>query len=174
MYKIQLSNDIKLEIFNDIRKGFASQFFLGFILFFASAIFLTPIVALLIMMARGNGIPFGFILTIVISVLISNYLLKLYLWNKYGKEVFIIQRDKLISYNDYKLFKNNYEEVPYISLSVCIDYNDILIDVSGMLDDAKFETTDSIICFNIDGKTIKSEGKIPIEEIIKIGKYLLK
>ena len=46
------------------------------------------------------------------------------------------------------------------------------MDVSEMLDDAKFENLNSIICFNPDGNIIKTEGKIPIEEIIKIGKYL--
>lgn len=30
----------------------------------------------------------------------------------------------------------------------------------------------NVICFNLDGKDIKSEGEIPLEEIIKISNYL--
>jgi hypothetical protein len=171
MYNIQFANDIRLDISNDRKKGFIYKLILGIILFFAFVIIITPIVALAIMMSSGNGISLGFIITCIVSFLISQYLLKLYLWNKYGKETFILQKDKLISYNDYKFFKDSYKEMYYKSMRICIMLNEILMDVSLMSNNAQFSESESIICFDIDGKVIKSNGKIPVESIIAIERH---
>lgn len=168
MYNIQFVNGVRLDIFNDRKKGFIYQLILEIILFFVFVIIITPIVAFVIMMSVGNGISFGFIITCIVSFLISHYLLKLYLWNKYGKETFILQKDKLISYNDYKFFKDNYQEIYYRSIQICVMLNEILMDVSLMLNNAQFSESEGIICFDIDGKVIKSNGKIPVECIIAI------
>jgi hypothetical protein len=171
MYNIQFVNDIRLDIFNDRKKGFINELILGIILFFAFVIIITPIVALVIILSSGNGISFGFIITGIVSFLISHYLLRLYLWNRYGKETFILQKDKLISYNDYKFFKDNYQEMYYKSIRICIMLNEILMDVSLMSNNVQFSESESIICFDIDGKIIKSNGKIPVECIIAIERH---
>ena len=121
----------------------------------------------------GEGIPLGFIITCIVGFLSSGYLLKLYLWNKYGTEVIIIQKKSLILYYDYKLFKDNYQKNHFESIQVYFESNGILMNASQRVSDPKENANiNNVICFNLDGKDIKSEGEIPLEEIIKISNYL--
>ena len=46
------------------------------------------------------------------------------------------------------------------------------MNVSSMKETVDFEEKESIICFEIDGKIIRSIGKIPIDSIIRIGKAI--
>jgi hypothetical protein len=49
--------------------------------------------------------------------------------------------------------------------------NEVLMDVSLMSNNVQFNESESIICFDIDGKVIKSNGKIPVECIIAIEQH---
>ncbi|WP_455584678.1 hypothetical protein [Bacteroides sp.] len=169
MYNLEMSGAICLNI--HVNK--ANKIMLGSILSLALIIFLIPISAFIALTIIGEGIHFGFILTCVIELLTSGYLTRLYLWNKYGKEVFEIQYNSLLLYYDYKFFKDNRQQYNFKSISVYSEYNGVLMAVSKMVSNPKINTeTSSVICFEIDGKIVKSEGMIPLETIISIDRHI--
>ena len=112
IYELELSDGISLKI--HVKK--AKKGILSIILFFALSIFFIPIIVCIYLATTSEGIPFGFIITCTVGFLSSGYLLKLYLWDKYGTEVFIIKKKNLVLYYDYKLFKDNYKKIPFESI----------------------------------------------------------
>jgi len=173
MYDINIKNNVtRLDIFVAQGRNKASRFGLIFILFCSIIIIFVPIVVFFVILSTGSGITFGFIITCILASIVSFYLFRLFLWNKYGKETYIIENDKFISFYDYKVFKDNNILIQYNSLKVFIIINNILMNVSSMKETVDFEEKESIICFEIDGKIIRSIGKIPIDSIIRIGKAI--
>lgn len=169
IYELELSDDVSLKI--HVKKAKAS--ILCAIFFFALTISFIPILFFIYLIICGEGIPLGFIITCIVGFLTSGYLLKLYLWNKYGTEVFIIQKKELVLYYDYKLFKDNFQKIHFESIRVCFEDNGIWMNVSQRVSDSIGNANlYYAICFDLDGKEVKSLGKIPIEEIIKISRYL--
>lgn len=71
--------------------------------------FMIPIVATIYALFEYQLLP-GILITYAIFRFSGYYLLKLFLWNSYGKEIIQIRKDKIIYYADYKLFKHNYLE----------------------------------------------------------------
>ena len=160
IYELELSDGISLKI--HVKK--AKKGILSIILFFALSIFFIPIIVCIYLATTSEGIPFGFIITCTVGFLSSGYLLKLYLWNKYGTEVFIIKN---------KLFKDNYKKIPFESIQVYFEDNGILMNAPQGVNVPKGNTNvNNVICFDLDGKEVKSEGEIPLEVIIKISKHL--
>ena len=169
IYELELSDGISLKI--HVKK--AKKGILSIILFFALSIFFIPIIVCIYLATTSEGIPFGFIITCTVGFLSSCYLLKLYLWNKYGTEVFIIKKKNLVLYYDYKLFKDNYKKIPFESIQVYFEDNGILMNAPQGVNVPKGNTNvNNVICFDLDGKEVKSEGEIPLEVIIKISKHL--
>ncbi len=167
MYNTEIKDKITLEIYNRKNKNIA----LTILLFFAVVILLVPVVAICILAVRGEGIPFGFIITCTVAFLSSGYLVKLYLWNKYGKEIFIIEKNYLSLYYDYKLFKDNYKKIHFESIQVYFEHNKILVNASLRSKESEKKGS-SIICFDIDGKNIKSIGEMPIGTIIEFSEKI--
>jgi hypothetical protein len=143
---------------------------LWFILFFATLIFLIPIIFFFVLVGSGKNISFGFIISCAVAVLTSGYLIRLYLWNKYGKETFIMHKYSFASYYDYKFFKDNYRTISFKSIKIYCLINGVLMDVSNMCDEATFKHLNSSIYFDLDGITIKSIGEISIADLIKISR----
>ena len=184
IYELELSDGISLKI--HVKK--AKKGILSIILFFALSIFFIPIIVFINFVWHVLFdklpvpsqalpfficIPFGFIITCIVGFLSSGYLLKLYLWNKYGTEVFIIKKKNLVLYYDYKLFKDNYKKIPFESIQVYFEDNGILMNAPQGVNVPKGNTNvNNVICFDLDGKEVKSEGEIPLEVIIKISKHL--
>ncbi len=169
IYELEFSDGISLKI--HVKK--AKTGILSIILFFALSIFFIPIIFFIYLATTSEGIPLGFIITCIVGFLSSGYLLKLYLWNKYGTEVIIIQKKCLVLYYDYKLFRDNYQKIHFESIQVYFEDNGILMNASQRVSDPKENANiNNVICFNLDGKDVKSEGEIPLEEIIKISNYL--
>lgn len=169
IYELELSDGISLKI--HVKK--AKTGILSIILFFALSIFFIPIIVCIYLATTSESIPFGFIITCTVDFLSSGYLLKLYLWNKYGTEVFIIKKKNLVLYYDYKLFKDNYKKIPFESIQVYFEDNGILMNAPQGVNVPKGNTNvNNVICFDLDGKEVKSEGEIPLEVIIKISKHL--
>ena len=169
MYDLQMSEDICLSIYANK----ANKIVLRTILFLALAIFLILISILIALTIMGEGIQIGFIITCVIGLLTSGYLTKLYLWNKYGKEVFVIHNNNLLLFNDYKFFKDNRQEYNFKSISIYSEYNNVLMSISLMVSNPKENAEiSSIICFKVDERIVKSEGAIPLETIISINKHI--
>lgn len=61
----------------------------------------------------GNGLHAGFIFGISLFGLLGIYLLRLALWNTYGKETITINKNNFLYYADYKWFKNKEEVINY-------------------------------------------------------------
>ena len=51
------------------------------------------------------------IITYIIFGLSGYFFLKLYLWNKHGKEILYLKRDKINYHADYKIFRGNKREI---------------------------------------------------------------
>jgi hypothetical protein len=76
------------------------------ILFFSLISILFPIGGMIGSMASGNRFHFGFLIGIGIFGLIGFYLLRVFLWNSYGKEVISISQNNITYEADYKWFKD--------------------------------------------------------------------
>ena len=166
-FSLEFSDNISLTI--NERK--ANKIILGVIISLASIIFLSPIISLLVLLTLGNGISFGLIATCIVSWIISGYLLKLYLWNKYGKEVFIITNDSLSLYYDYHFFKDKHQKIYFKSISVYIEYNDKLKKLTKKVLDVIGEQK-SIMTFRVGDKFVSTKNELPIEVIANIAKHL--
>lgn len=72
--------------------------------------FLIPIVATIVAILILELKP-AIIITYIIFGLSGYFFLKLYLWNKHGKEILSLKRDKINYHADYKLFIGNKREI---------------------------------------------------------------
>lgn len=80
-------------------------------IFFISIAFLIPILATIIAIGSADGMKFGIVITYILFWGSGIYMTRLLLWNIYGREVYRIEKGKLIYYVDYKYFKDNSKEV---------------------------------------------------------------
>jgi hypothetical protein len=94
---------------------FAVRFVIGF---FCFAIFIVPVVATIAILANGDGFKAGIIISYIISWLVGYYLLRIVLWNSYGKEIVVIDSESLNYYCDYKYFKSNQQELKLSKLKI--------------------------------------------------------
>lgn len=76
------------------------------ILFFSLLSILLPIGGMVGSMISGNGFHFGFLMGIGIFGLIGFYLLRVFLWNSYGKETILFNNNNITYEADYKWFKD--------------------------------------------------------------------
>ncbi|MDU1893126.1 MAG: hypothetical protein E6767_20810 [Dysgonomonas sp.] len=136
-------------------------------------IFLMPILTIAFL---SIDISFGSIMVCILAWLIAGYFIKIYLWNKFGMEVFIIKDNNLEIYNDYKYFKENFRNYQFEN-----------IDISFFIDEKDFEAKDiekssttldidqlSKIGFYVNNELILSHIEIPISDIIDIAKSVKK
>ena len=72
--------------------------------------FLIPIVATIVAILILELKP-AIIITYVIFGFSGYFFLKLYLWNKHGKEILYLKRDKINYHADYKIFIGNKREI---------------------------------------------------------------
>lgn len=169
-YSVEEGDSLIIEISNNANRKGSFRFALSVSLFFSIIIITVPIIVFIILLTMGNGIPFGFIITCIAAALVSYYLFKIYLWNKYGKEVFIIRENQLTQFTDYKYFKENYSEINYKKMNIYIAIDNILMDTSEISEGARFQETESLLYLEVDKKIINSIIKIPIKDIISIAK----
>lgn len=168
-YTLTLLNNIELSIC--VNKS--NNFVLIGILCMAITIFLALIVSFALLGIKGGeGVSFGFIISCIVGFLCSGYLVRLYLWNKYGREVFIINKNEFVMYYDYKLFKDSYRKLYFNSIQVYFEYNGVLMNISKGICCSRDAKCNSIIYFKLDDEEITSIGEIPIEVIINIGNQL--
>lgn len=164
-YKLEyLDKSIYLKIINHKETG-CSLIFVGMIALF---MFLNPILVILFLVKE---ITFGTILILALAWFISFYFVKLYLWNKYGEEVFVIKENSLETYNNYRFFKDNCKTRQFTKINIFFLFEEEAIYTD------HFEKYKSIninqlspILFKLDDEMIKSHKEIPISEIIDIAK----
>ncbi len=122
----------------------------------------------------GEGVPFGFIISCVIGVMVAGYLLKLFLWNKYGQEVFLIQRDSFVTYHDYKFFRDNFRSfnASVSGLSVMRGRN-LLKAPEEYISRYKDEKRLFRIVFRVKGENIIPGTGFPFDAIMKIRETIM-
>lgn len=166
-YKLEYLNDtIHLRITTPPKPGCATTALAAI----ASVIILLPIVVGLLIL---DEITFGFILTVLLSWLIASYFVRMFLWNKYGEEVFIIQGKTMESYNDYKLFKDNRKTISFNKMHVLyfIDVEWFYANEWKRINNMD-ENQLSELGFLISKEVITSHRQIPVVDIIKISSEL--
>ena len=92
-------------------------------IFFKSFLFIlgaAPMVVMVSVLIFSEKIesPFGFFISCLIFGLISFYLFRVLIWNSYGRELYTISNNELISVNDFKWFKDNMKTTPFSDLKI--------------------------------------------------------
>lgn len=166
-YKLEYLNKvICLRIINYKKIG-CSLIFVGIVGFI---MFLIPFLAMFFLITE---VTFGTILVFALAWFISSYFFRLYLWNRYGEEVFVIKENSLETYNDYKFFKDNRKIHQFTKINIlftfdgkvtCIDH----FEKHQLVNDNQLST----FIFRVDDEMIKSHKEIPIAEIMDIAKKI--
>lgn len=168
---LEISNDsISLKLANEKKMGCSLFFILGS----GCIMFLFPILGMLFLISSNEQISFGTILVLILAWLISGYFMRLYLWNKYGKEVFFIRENSFITFNDYHYFRDNEKEITYSQIEIyCVHKNEayLIDEFENIRPDIDINEY-SVIIFKFDEEKIISHKRIPIIEIIEVAKQI--
>lgn len=166
--RLQLTDKVVLTIGKDKPNAIALTLLLVLSLISISI----PIGGLVYLASLSNGIPFGFVLACAIFMLVFGYLIRLYLWNKYGKEVFIIDNGALNHFFDYRYFKDNQKSYSYGSIAVCIIRNSKVCQINPSDTDVSDDDLCTNICFQFNGNLLISKDVLPVKLIRKVAKEL--
>jgi hypothetical protein len=130
--------------------------------------FLLPIAVTIFLI---KGLSWGGVASCLFAWLLSGYFLRLYLWNKYGEEVFIISNGTLETYNDYKLFKDNRRLYKFTKLDITFFVGEEAFNANGKMKDIDKNQL-SEIGFQLDEDVITSHRELPISKIIEIAEQI--
>ena len=161
-YSLDISDD---SITLELQTG-KSNFAVNVVLAIAILAFLIPVAVLLFIVGLGGGFSFGFLFTLVLFWGTGVFLLRLGLWNKYGREVFIFSKRLFIHYNDYKYFKDNYKETECTQIEVAEAF---------YIDEENNNSEEATFLVLLDGdETLYSRKKIPVSLIKEINEKVIK
>jgi len=163
-YVVKIQKDFFcIEILN-LSQSISAVYFIGIS---GLIIFLLPIVIIFILSMK---VSFGTFIIFLLSWIIAGYFFRLYLWNKYGREVVLIKQNNLERYYDYKLFKDNRESYDFSKIEILyfIENTGFVINDEGLSHYSKLINELSVIGFDLDGKIITSFKEIPISDIVDI------
>lgn len=105
---------------------------------------LIPILVMTYMMTIGDGLHFGLAISIIIFWGLGFYLLRIILWNTYGKEILNLDQNKIQYFADYKFFKDGRQELTPDKIEVEIINENSLDSGNGRL-----RITNSINCIEM-------------------------
>lgn len=89
-----------------------SPLFVRAVLFvLAFLFFLIPLSGMIVGASSGNGLHLGYLIGIAVFGLMGFYLLRMVLWNTYGKEIIQIGPEKIDYIADYGWFKRNQKSI---------------------------------------------------------------
>ena len=133
-----------------------SPYLIRILLFvFSFLFFVAPFLGMLISIQLGNKFHIGFVIGIIVFGLLGFYMLRISLWNSFGKETIVFHKSEIIYEADYKWFKDGKKaskiNPPYFSI-IPIGYKE---DNIGAL----------FICDENENEFIESVVKIPIEQL---------
>ena len=89
----------------------------GFLAFLGIAIFVAPILGMLLGLSLGAEFHIMYVVGIGVSSLVAYHFYKLYYWNTCGKEVITITNNKINYHADYGKFVSNKQEHNFEDLS---------------------------------------------------------
>jgi hypothetical protein len=123
--------------------------------------FLIPIVATVFAVLILELKP-AILITYIIFGLSGRFFLKLYLWNKHGKEILSLKRDKINYHADYKMFIGNKREIN--SDTVKIEY----------LESAEEKENFGTLKLLNDNAIIETVIKLPLNDLDRIKDKIIK
>lgn len=114
-----------------------------------------------ILLISSIEIGLGYVITLGIFLGSSIFFFRHFIWGLYGKEVYIISATKLIYYNDYKLFKDNFKSLHLKNLKIgyFIDNNSSEVKIFSKVDEVN-----DFVCYLVlinNGEFVKSS--VPIK-----------
>lgn len=163
-YKLRVSED-KISLY--LRGENSNKVVTNLLLFFPIIICFILIGTFAYLANLGEGIPFGFLISCIIGCGTSIYFIRMFLWNKYGQEVFVIEKDKFTVYNDYGFFKDNYQTYPPLSklyMTGGKDFMEIPSECKLQQENDKYQ----IVFLVKRKKYIFSKSRLLVKDIIKI------
>ena len=84
-----------------------APFFVRSTMFFLTSLFfLLPLTGMILSLAMGNRMHIGYLIGVFIFGLLGFYMLRMSLWNTYGKEIITFNHKSLIYLADYGWFKD--------------------------------------------------------------------
>ena len=102
---IQNENNGRLDVMLEtVKAPFSIRLFLGIFMVIG---FLTPVAVFILNLYKDIEFGFSFVTTVIIGLLVGFYLLRLILWNTYGKEYLAIYSNRINYQCDYKYFKGS-------------------------------------------------------------------
>ena len=129
--------------------------------FFTVFFFILPILSTIGTMLLIGELSFGFVFFYIMFGLSGYYFLRLFLWNKYGKELIYLEKEKIIYEADYKFFKDNKTEIDTKTLAVEIKQHNVSNEIFGTLllkdEDQFIDTIVQIPLLEIESLKIKIE-----------------
>lgn len=134
--------------------GSKSPLLIRIIIFFTSFLFfLLPIYGVTLNLFHGNGITFFSLIIIAVFFTLGYYLLRISLWNTFGKEIIWIGHEKIIYEADYGWFKSDKKEIYLENL----DY---------LIKPCEFEKKDmGVLILESDKSKIECVVQVPIIEL---------
>ena len=133
-----------------------------------------PILLLFIFLQSSEGLSLGFFISCAIFIMVSGYMTRLYLWNKHGKEVFIINKRELITYHDYKYFKDNYKTFHWDTINILAEYGNKTFTVNSQSLQAIDKTSYVNFSFLAKEGMVMSKNAVSIQLLYKIVEHLNK
>lgn len=130
------------------------------------------IIALLILLHLSEGLSFVFFISCMIFISVFCYFMRMYLWNKYGEEVIVINKDTLIVYDNYKYFKDNYKSYHYDTIDIQIGRNSKRQKINSLLTNSQSHTKNVYVAFKVNDKIVRIRNKINVQIVLKIAEYL--
>lgn len=79
--------------------------------------FLLPISGMIAAILNGDPLKFGYFIVIGLSGLLGFYIFRIYLWNSFGKEVIILNKNEISYEADYKYFKDGRKLIAFDTIN---------------------------------------------------------
>lgn len=131
-----------------------------------------PIVVLFLLLQLSEGPPLGFFISCIIFIFAFCYFIRMYLWNKYGEEVILINRDTLIVYYNYKYFKDNYKKYHYDTINILVEHNQKMRKVTPQMINSKNQMKEVYVAFGINNEIVKLKNEVNVQIVLKIAEFL--
>lgn len=128
----------------------------GTLFFLAFTSFLLPLMGLMFSILDGKGFHVGFVIGIFLFGLIGVYLLRIFLWNTYGKEIIHFHDSKIEYITDYRWFKD---------VNINIESNNIVLLIKKTEQDINQKGT---LIIERGNEKIESVITMPIHQIEEI------
>jgi hypothetical protein len=117
---------------------------------------IAPVATTVVVVNSGKGLNFGIAVMYFIFWLVGFYVLRLALWNSFGKEVLTFTQDSIIYEADYKLFKDG---------KIMIENKDIQINI--VENKHRNENTGTLTLKSSSGK-IETVSRLPISVLTEL------